>query len=179
MATKASKTHGERADDVRTASRKDGRIPEIGLGRLLREADLIFNRALRDELAGYDVTFSQYQHLWQLWKEDNLAQFELSRRIGIENSSSTAAIDQLEQRGLINRHRDPKDRRRVIVTLTPAGRKLEHPLNECAIVVNRRARANISPEEIATLFDTITKITRNFGRDKRPGRSRPGERLAP
>jgi DNA-binding MarR family transcriptional regulator len=165
MAMKAVRSKSQRPPDVGIISRKDTRVPEIGLGRLLREADLTFNRALRDELDRHDVTFSQYQHLWQLWNEDNLAQFELSQRIGIENSSSTAAIDQLEQRGLINRHRDPQDRRRVIVTLTPAGRRLEHPLNQCAIAVNRRARANISREEIAALFDTITKMMKNF----RPG----------
>jgi DNA-binding MarR family transcriptional regulator len=141
----------------------DGRhVPAIGLGSLLREADLAFNRALRSELAQHGVTFSQFQHLWQLWKEDGLAQFELSRRIGIESSSSTAAIDQLEQRGLIQRRRDPKDRRRVIVTLTAAGQKLKRPLSECAIGVNRQARANISQEEMTALCDTIEEITANL-----------------
>lgn len=137
-------------------------VPPIGLGRLLREADLTFNRALRAELARQNMTFSQYQHLWQLWTEDSLAQFELSRRIGIEDSSSTAAIDQLEQRGLIRRHRDPQDRRRIIVTLTAAGRRLERPLNECAAAVNRRARLNISTEQVAQLFDTVKKINNNL-----------------
>jgi DNA-binding MarR family transcriptional regulator len=137
-------------------------VPTIGLGRLLREADMIFNRALREELARHHVTFSQYQHLWQLWAEDNLAQVELSRRIGIETASSTAVMDQLERRGLIDRRRDPGDRRRMIVTLTAAGRKLERPLNGCAVVVNRRARLNISKDEIAALFDTIRKIVGNF-----------------
>lgn len=138
------------------------RIPTIGLGRLLREADLTFNQALRRELSRHNVTFSEYQHLWQLWKEDDLAQFELSQRIGIEDSSSTAAIGQLEQKGYIRRHRDPKDRRRNVVALTPVGRKLEGPLNECAIIVNRRARLNIPAHEIANLFDTIGRIIANF-----------------
>jgi DNA-binding MarR family transcriptional regulator len=138
------------------------RIPAIGLGRLLREADLAFNRALRKELARHNVTFSEYQHLWQLWKEDDLAQFVLSQRIGIEDSSSTAAIGQLERKGYIRRYRDPKDRRRIIAALTPAGKKLEGPLNDCAIIVNRRARLNISVREIFDLFDIVGKIIANF-----------------
>jgi DNA-binding MarR family transcriptional regulator len=162
MAIRRSENRKPRELDDRSTSPGGRRVPSIGLGRLLREADLSFNRALKAELAHHDVTFSQYQHLWQLWKEDSLAQFELSRRIGIENSSSTAAIDQLEQRGLIQRRRDPKDRRRVIVTLTVAGQKLERPLNECAIAVNRQARSNISQEEIAALFHTVEKITANL-----------------
>lgn len=138
------------------------RLPAIGLGRLLRDADLAFNRALRDELARHGVTFSQYQHLWHLWTEDNLPQFELSRRIGIENSSSTAAIDQLERRGLVARRRDAEDRRRIILTLTTAGRALEERLNECAIVVNQRARESICPDELSNVFDVLRKITSNL-----------------
>jgi DNA-binding MarR family transcriptional regulator len=95
-------------------------VPRVGLGALLRNADLAFNRALREELARHDITFSQFQHLWQLWQSDGLAQVELSRRIGIETASSTAAIVQLEKRGLIARARDAADRRRINVTLTPA-----------------------------------------------------------
>jgi DNA-binding MarR family transcriptional regulator len=162
MAIRRSENRKPRELDDRPTSLRGRRVPAIGLGQLLREADLTFNRALRDELARHDTTFSQFQHLWQLWKEDSLAQFELSRRIGIEDSSSTAAIDQLEQKGLIHRRRDPQDRRRVIVTLTAPGRKLEGPLSECAIAVNRQARSNISQEEIAALFDTVEKITTNL-----------------
>src|SRR5512144_648889 len=87
------------------ARRRD--VPSVGLGALLRNADMAFNRVLREELSRHDITFSQFQHLWQLWRHDGLAQVELSRRIGIETASSTAAIDQLEKRGLIARARDP------------------------------------------------------------------------
>src|SRR5690606_16542704 len=76
-------------EPARHAARARREVPNIGLGQLLREADMVFNRALRDELAKHNVTFSQYQHLRQLWQDDGLAQNELSRRIGIETASST------------------------------------------------------------------------------------------
>jgi len=136
-------------------------VPSIGLGLLLREADMTFNRALRDELSMHGVTFSQYQHLRHLWQNDGLAQVELSRRIGIETASSTAVLDQLDKRALIRRQRDPHDRRRVIVTLTPAGRALERPLENCAIAVNKRARAGLSPAKVAALFAMIRTVIGN------------------
>ena len=71
-------------------------VPKIGLGMLLRDANAVFNKALREGLARHNITFSQYQHLRQLWQSDGLAQVELSGRIGIETASSTAVIDQLE-----------------------------------------------------------------------------------
>src|SRR4051794_4848924 len=90
-------------------------VPAIGLGMLLRTADMTFNRALREELASHDVTFSQFQHLRQLWEADGLTQVELSRRIGIQMASSTSVLDSLECRRLIRRVRQSKDRRKINV----------------------------------------------------------------
>jgi MarR family transcriptional regulator for hemolysin len=146
-------------------------VPDIGLGRLLRDANLAFNRALRRELGKHGCTFSQYQHLYQLWQNDGLAQVELSRRVGIEMASSTAVISQLERRKLIKRSRDPQDRRRIIVVLTPAGSALEKLLNGCARRINSAARANIPLAEMAALFGTAEMITRNL-RTAGPGVAR-------
>ena len=151
----------------RSAARRRA-VPRVGLGALLRNADLAFNRALREELARHDITFSQFQHLWQLWQSDGLAQVELSRRIGIETASSTAAIDQLEKRGLIARARDAADRRRINVTLTQAGRALQRPLTERAAAVNALARRGLSKQEVARLFDIVETIVGNL-RQGRPG----------
>ena len=138
-------------------------VPDIGLGMKLRDGNAVFNRALREALAQHDITFSQYQHLRQLWQEDGLAQVELSRRIGIETASSTAVIDQLEKLGFIRRNRDSADRRRIIVHLTSSGRALERPLDGCAIAVNKRARNGLTNAQIASLFQTIEKIIGNLG----------------
>ena len=107
-------------------------VPDIGLGMKLRDGNAAFNKALREELARHGISFSQYQHLRQLWREDGLAQVDLSRRIGIETASSTAVIDQLEKLGFIRRKRDAADRRRIIVNLTRSGRALQKPLDGCA-----------------------------------------------
>jgi MarR family transcriptional regulator, organic hydroperoxide resistance regulator len=139
------------------------KIPDIGLGMKLRDGNAVFNKALREELANHDITFSQYQHLRQLWHEDGLAQVELSRRIGIETASSTAVIDQLEKLGFISRKRDAGDRRRIIVHLTGAGRALEKPLDGCAVAVNLRARHGLTNAQLASLFETVGKIIENLG----------------
>ncbi len=139
------------------------RVPDIGLGMKLRDGNAVFNKALREQLAQHDITFSQYQHLRQLWRQDGLAQVELSRRIGIETASSTAVIDQLEKLGFIRRNRDSADRRRIIVHLTGSGRALEKPLDGCAVAVNMRARNGLTNAQIAALFEMIETIIGNLG----------------
>jgi DNA-binding MarR family transcriptional regulator len=144
-------------------------VPGVGLGVLLRTADMIFNRTFRDELARHNLTFSQFQHLWNLFDDEVLSQVELSRRIGIETASSTAVIDQLEKRGLIRRERDPHDRRRINVSLSPAGRALEKPLTDSAAAVNALARKDLSKKEIDLLFSIVERIVRNLRGAKAAG----------
>jgi DNA-binding MarR family transcriptional regulator len=162
--TAVTNGHGRRAEPNarRRAPGTPRAVPRVGLGVLLRSADMAFNRVLREELGRHDVTFSQFQHLWQLWNDDGLAQVELSRRIGIETASSTEVLDQLERSGLIRRRRDPADRRRINVTLTAAGRALQRPLTECAAGVNALARKGLSNQDVSTLFAIMDTIIDNL-----------------
>src|SRR6202521_2274470 len=136
--------------------------PSVGLGLLLRNADMTFNRALREELLRQGITFSQFQHLRHLWEANGLTQVALSRRIGIATASSTAVIDALEKLRLIRRVRDGRDRRKINVFLTPAGSALEQLLMACAIAVNADARHGLSAAETATLFAIVEKIVVNL-----------------
>jgi DNA-binding MarR family transcriptional regulator len=49
---------------------------------------------------------------------------ELARAAGLTTGAVTAVVDRLEAAGLLSRSYDPKDRRKVLVELTPAAKKL-------------------------------------------------------
>jgi len=159
------------------------RPPKTGIGMLLRDADTAFNRYLTAQLATYGITFSQFQHLRNLWVENGLTQAELSRRIGIEMASSTAVLDSLEADRLITRVRNAADRRKINVFLTPAGAALERPLMACAADANKRASKGLSKAEVAQLFVSAGRIIENFKalRAAEPAfaKSRPRTRVAP
>jgi MarR family transcriptional regulator, organic hydroperoxide resistance regulator len=138
------------------------RPPGIGLGMLLRAADMGFNRHLRSQLALHDVTFGQFQHLRNLWVENGLTQAELSRRIGIEMASSTAILESLAARRLITRVRNAADRRKINVFLTPAGAALKKPLMECAAHVNKEARRGLTDAELASVFALVGRVIENL-----------------
>jgi DNA-binding MarR family transcriptional regulator len=46
----------------------------------------------------------------------------LAEAVGVDAPYATLIVDNLEERGLVERQSDPADRRRKLVTLTPAGR---------------------------------------------------------
>jgi DNA-binding MarR family transcriptional regulator len=129
---------------------------------LLRDADTAFNRYLTAQLATHGITFSQFQHLRNLWVENGLTQAELSRRIGIEMASSTAVLDSLEADKLITRVRNAADRRKINVFLTPAGGALEAPLMACAADANKRASKGLRKAEVAQLFALAGQVIENF-----------------
>ncbi len=157
---RTAKSRSERRDDKRRD--ETGRPPAIGIGKLLREADMCFNRHLRLELARHGVTFGQFQHLSNLWGENGLTQAELSRRVGIEMASSTAILDSLEAAGLITRVRNATDRRKINVFLAPAGAALKKPLTACAARANRRARRGLTDAELASVFAHVGRIIANL-----------------
>jgi DNA-binding MarR family transcriptional regulator len=54
---------------------------------------------------------------------------ELAKATGLTTGSITTAIDRLEQAGLVSRHRDDADRRKVFVGATPAMKRRAEPLS--------------------------------------------------
>src|SRR4051794_5690815 len=46
---------------------------------------------------------------------------DLADRLLLKHHSAVGLVDRLEHKGLVQRHRDPADQRRVLVQLTPSG----------------------------------------------------------
>lgn len=157
---KTAKSKADLAASVK-ATRAENRR-KVGLGKLLRGAHIAFSGILRAHLAAHKITFSQFQHLQNLWKADGINQAELSLRIGITNASSTAVLDSLEQRGFIHRVRNREDRRKISVYLTKAGAALEDELGGYAADVNIRATRGLSEAQVREMYSSLEKVIQNL-----------------
>ena len=69
------------------------------------------------------LTLAQVRVLRWLAKQP-LSLGQLGNDLALAPPSMTRLVDRLEERGLIERHRDNEDRRRVLASLTRAGRQL-------------------------------------------------------
>ena len=79
---------------------------------------------------------------------------ELARATGLTTASITGVLDRLEEGGFVRRERDPKDRRRVIVTLNPGpGLREIGPTFGPLVKAWRDAAASYSDEELRLLLD--------------------------
>jgi len=73
------------------------------------------------ESHGRGLRSYHYRLLAALEEWGPASQAELGRGTGIDRSDVTAALTELESRGLVERSVDPGHKRRNIVTITPAG----------------------------------------------------------
>ena len=133
-----------------------------GLGLYLREAYRAFSRDFHARLARHNITHAQWVLLWFLSQAGSLTPIVLSRHAGIQKASATAVIEQLRRRKLIQGDRDLKDRRKMNLSLTPAGGKLMKELVACAAAANAVARAGFSDKEIETLTRLLAGVTSNL-----------------
>ena len=125
-------------------------------GFLIRSLHQAFNRNLAREIAGEDLTTAQWYFLRALWEKEGVAQRELSKSVGLTESTTVAALKILEKKGLIKRKRDAKDTRRINVSLTRKGRNVEEKLLADVMVINRIAHKGYTATEIKA-FHKILK----------------------
>ena len=75
-------------------------------------------------LRPFDVTFARYEVLMLLSfsRARALPLGKIGERLQVHPASVTNAVDRLESRGFVRRHRNPADGRGMLAEITPAGR---------------------------------------------------------
>ena len=82
------------------------------------------NRNIGSELLSLDLPMGQFKAMAMITMFGPQRVGEIGRRLGISESAASLLVDKLEERGLAGRTRDEQDRRRTLVTATPAGDEL-------------------------------------------------------
>jgi DNA-binding MarR family transcriptional regulator len=80
-------------------------------------------RRLRAAHTAHNLKPRQFQILGLLHDHGGLAQRDLMQEMGVDPSILVTLLNPLEADGLVARRRDASDRRRHLVTLTPAGER--------------------------------------------------------
>ena len=94
--------------------------------RLIGQSHLTWRRHLQSGLVKYGITLKQLYLLRQLAKREFLYPTKIAEMLYCDRPTATVVIGNMEKRSWVVRQKDPENRRRVRVQITPAGRdKLE------------------------------------------------------
>src|SRR5215831_21381377 len=101
---------------------------------------------------------------------------QLAKLTGLSTGSTTAMIDRLEKRGLIERCPNPEDRRGAIVVLTNGAAKKFPPLFESMAKAMEALVSSYSEKELDTLSDFFRKVTLLWKEEREQLQRRFGEK---
>ncbi|MDD3705150.1 MAG: MarR family transcriptional regulator [Clostridiaceae bacterium] len=126
---------------------------------LLTKTQQVVFQQFKASLAEYDVTPVQYGVLKCLWCQDGQNPSQIAGSLSLDNSTISGILDRMENKGVIKRVADRKDRRSLKVVLTEQGRLLEAPVTEIIEKENKNVLYSLSEEEQATLVEYLNRIS--------------------
>ncbi len=146
----------------------------------LLEAHTAVGRAI-EELAvsrsDYDATTLSLLVRLRLAPRRQLRGVDLCRQLLKSKSHVSRVIDRAERAGLVRRRPDPHDRRGQRITLTPAGEDAVGAAVPYVVdVVRQIFHDTLAPEEIDTLIDLLTRVSKsaqNLSSESPHPRNRP------
>lgn len=125
---------------------------------LITQTAMHAHRLVADGLTAVGARTYHYRLLATLDEFGPASQAALGRRSGTHFSDIVATINELADRKLVERAPDPADRRRNIITITPAGRRQLRRLEKQLTQVQDELLAPLSPDERDQLTRLLTRL---------------------
>jgi DNA-binding MarR family transcriptional regulator len=147
--------------DAKLEAQKTGGLPE----ELVTSSSFLLKRLgflVKDRtIAAFEESgLSPYHHavLALLEEDPRETQAMIADALGYDRSHLVGMLDELEERGLIARRRDPADRRRHLVSLTPEGKRVSTRLRAIVKRVDDDFFAPLDAEQRETLKSLLQEL---------------------
>jgi DNA-binding MarR family transcriptional regulator len=127
-------------------------------GFLLSRVGAAVRAGFKDVLAAWGIRPQQYLILLILDARGGLSQQELCTAARIDSGNMVELLDGLEAPRYAQRARDPHDRRRYVVTITPSGRSALAELRQAVGEYNKRVLSPLTGREQRQLAATLGKL---------------------
>jgi DNA-binding MarR family transcriptional regulator len=136
---------------------KIGYVLDDQVGYLLRLASQR-HAALFQETIPDGITPTQFSTLIRLHEQGSCSQNRLGRLAGMDVATIKGVVDRLRDKGLVRTAPDASDKRRSLVSLTPAGQAIIDRLEDAGHEITRKTLLPLTSSEQAILITLLRKL---------------------
>ena len=135
-----------------------------GIVERIQGLDKRFRRAMEETLEDHGLNYGEWHVLCKLHCAPNLTSTpgDLSAKLELSSGAMTNRLDRLEEDGLVERHRDPDDRRGVRVALTESGATVWAESTNTQAIKEKLIAGALSKSEQHQLNALLRKLMLSF-----------------
>ncbi|CAM5361988.1 putative HTH-type transcriptional regulator [Streptomyces alboniger] len=124
---------------------------------MVKQVELVARSRLDELVRPSGITALQYTALTVLERHDGLSAAQLARDSFVTAQSTADLVRSLENRGLVHRERNPRNRRELLILLTDAGRELLAQHEELVRELEERMVRDLTRHQTQQFREALTK----------------------
>ena len=132
------------------------------IGYLLGDSSRLLRRAFDDGVRAVGVTGPQARLLLYMARTEGENQGYYAERLEVEPITLCRMVDRMEEAGLVERRRDPADRRAWRVHLTAKSRAMITELRVCVDEMVEHMMSGIAAQDRETFTRILTSVSVNL-----------------
>ena len=140
-------------------------MKEKTIDYILRATWQAVSRMYNEEAQKYGATMATGFALLSIDKENGTPSTALGPKMGMEATSLTRTLKNMEEKGLIIRKKNPDDGRGVLIYLTEFGKEKRELSKNNVLKFNEKVRQNVSEEQFRN-FVEVTEVINELILDK-------------
>lgn len=124
----------------------------------LSVADNAVSQVIARSYAEHELKPQEWRVIAVLAEDGKLTQQGIVARTKMDKVTVSRAAQTLAGRELVERKPDPQDARSLVLSLTPAGRRLHAKLAPAALALEAEVLAGFEPSEVERLHEMLRRV---------------------
>ena len=143
----------------------DDEIEDVSLGLLISNVNRFYSNYLEKSLEKYGLTRSQTHFLLGLNQKDHVSQEEICKLFNMTEGTVARTMKRLENKNLITRETNPKDKRKKVIILTEKGRQQVKEIGSIDDNLEKEFSSEFSKENLDNLKILLKKLAETINRE--------------
>ena len=103
-----------------------------------------------------DLTYTQYITMMVLWEKETVNEKDLVKALYLQANTLTDLLGKLKKKGYVDIHKDVRDKRNILISLTAEGRKIkDRAVNVPKTLIDEHW---LTDEEVKTFKELLNKL---------------------